>query len=182
MVVVVALAQVIGGMLPADETAGLRSLFLEIDKDRSGCVTLHELGVALRRKGHASTHQELAALMQVLAGGCARSRGAAMVPGRASARTWSSPSHWHQLQRRGTRCCGGEACEAAPLLCCLGWVVPAQGVDQNGDGVLDWSEFLAAMLHRGKLLQEARLKAAFAQLDADGDGALSRDDLATVRA
>jgi len=51
-------------------------------------------------------------------------------------------------------------------------------LDTNGDMRVDLDEFIAAALDRSSYLREENVAAAFAQLDADGSGAISADNLA----
>ncbi len=43
--------QLIAKSLPLDEINGMREIFLEIDKDKSGTITVDEFSDALKRKG-----------------------------------------------------------------------------------------------------------------------------------
>ncbi|CAM9715153.1 unnamed protein product [Heterosigma akashiwo] len=51
-------------------------------------------------------------------------------------------------------------------------------LDTNGDMRVDLDEFIAAALDRSSYLREENVAAAFAQLDADGSGAISAGNLA----
>ena len=50
-------------------------------------------------------------------------------------------------------------------------------VDSNGDGLIDYDEFMTAAANRAKLLNKENLKAAFKVLDANGDGKITPDEL-----
>ena len=50
--------------------------------------------------------------------------------------------------------------------------------DLDGDGSIDYHEFLAATLHLARLEQDERLWRAFRHFDADNTGFITRDDLA----
>jgi len=52
--------------------------------------------------------------------------------------------------------------------------------DSNGDGNVDYSEFIAAAFDKVKLITEPNLKAAFKIFDADGDGSISPQELKNV--
>ena len=52
--------------------------------------------------------------------------------------------------------------------------------DVDGDGSIDYNEFVAATMHVSKLEQEELLQRAFRQLDADGSGSISIDELAAA--
>jgi Ca2+-binding EF-hand superfamily protein len=50
----------------------------------------------------------------------------------------------------------------------------------DGDGTLNYEEFLAAMVHAGKLDREELLQQVFEQFDTDGSGSITRDELKQV--
>lgn len=50
--------------------------------------------------------------------------------------------------------------------------------DVDGDGLIDYNEFVAATMHLSKLEKEELLQKAFRQLDKDGSGSISLDELA----
>ena len=52
--------------------------------------------------------------------------------------------------------------------------------DSNGDGNVDYSEFIAAAFDKVKLLSEPNLQKAFKIFDQDGDGNVSPDELKRV--
>lgn len=52
--------------------------------------------------------------------------------------------------------------------------------DQNGDGMIDWQEFLAATVHVNKLENDDIIMRAFKKFDRDGDGAIRPDEVAEV--
>jgi hypothetical protein len=54
--------------------------------------------------------------------------------------------------------------------------------DADGDGEIDYQEFLAATLSLAKLERDDHLQAAFQELDADGSGTITKDELMAVRA
>ncbi len=47
----------------------------------------------------------------------------------------------------------------------------------TGDGLIDYNEFVASTMHISKLEKEELLQKAFAQLDRDGSGTISVDEL-----
>ena len=57
--------QVIAVNLPIDEINGMREMFLDIDKDKSGNITIDEFAQALKKKGQIVTEQEIEKIMQV---------------------------------------------------------------------------------------------------------------------
>ena len=57
------------------------------------------------------------------------------------------------------------------------WKSVISAVDSNGDGLIDYDEFMTAAANRAKLLNKENLKAAFKVLDANGDGKITPDEL-----
>merc|ERR1711977_651632 len=53
-------------------------------------------------------------------------------------------------------------------------------VDSDGSGVIDYTEFLAATISRRQYIQEDVCWAAFRVFDLDGNGKITRDELAKV--
>ena len=49
--------------------------------------------------------------------------------------------------------------------------------DVDGDGLIDYNEFVASTMHISKLEKEELLQKAFAQLDRDGSGSISVEEL-----
>ena len=52
-----------------------------------------------------------------------------------------------------------------------------RAADIDGDGQIDYTEFLTAAMDKTKLLTQANLKRAFNLLDTDGNGYASRSDI-----
>mmetsp|Transcript_46180 Transcript_46180/g.53468 ORF Transcript_46180/g.53468 Transcript_46180/m.53468 type:complete len:511 (+) Transcript_46180:33-1565(+) len=52
--------------------------------------------------------------------------------------------------------------------------------DSNGNGVIDYGEFVAASINRKTLLDKERLEAAFNLFDKDGNGELTMDEIKEV--
>merc|ERR1719487_594649 len=53
-------------------------------------------------------------------------------------------------------------------------------VDSDGSGVIDYTEFLAATLDKRQYIQEDVCWAAFRVFDLDGNGKITKEELATV--
>lgn len=58
----------------------------------------------------------------------------------------------------------------------------AKVMDLSGDGLVDWTEFVAACVCLNDPVFEDTLRQKFQKADADGDGLLSRRELATLLA
>lgn len=52
-----------------------------------------------------------------------------------------------------------------------------KSADLNGDGRIDYAEFIAAAYEKSLLLSQQNLRAAFNMMDVDGDGTLTKDEL-----
>ena len=50
-------------------------------------------------------------------------------------------------------------------------------IDSNQNGLIDYTEFIAACLHSYNYLQENHLRSAFAYFDQDNSGTISADEL-----
>lgn len=55
-----------------------------------------------------------------------------------------------------------------------------KAVDVNGDGQIDYAEFLTAAFRKDVLLQSQNLRAAFQMIDKDGSGTISKEELKQV--
>ena len=53
-------------------------------------------------------------------------------------------------------------------------------VDLDGNGTIDYNEFLAATLNRTKLMSKQNLEAAFKTFDKDGSGKISVDEIMSI--
>lgn len=50
-------------------------------------------------------------------------------------------------------------------------------MDSNQNGLIDYTEFIAACLQSYNYLKENHLRSAFAYFDKDGSGTISKDEL-----
>lgn len=55
-----------------------------------------------------------------------------------------------------------------------------RGADLDGDGKVDYTEFIAAAFRKDLLLSGENLQRAFRMFDADGDGTISKEELKKV--
>lgn len=53
-------------------------------------------------------------------------------------------------------------------------------IDTDGNGVIDYSEFLMATMSDKDLMSKEKLKAAFRVFDKDGDGTITPDEIRTT--
>lgn len=53
-------------------------------------------------------------------------------------------------------------------------------IDTDGNGTIDYSEFLMATMNEQQLLSKERLKGAFKMFDKDGSGTISKDEIREV--
>ena len=60
------------------------------------------------------------------------------------------------------------------------WIELVEQLDTNGDGKIDYSEFITAAVNRSRLLNAQNLEIAFKMFDQDGNGKISRDELRNV--
>jgi len=58
----------------------------------------------------------------------------------------------------------------------IDWDHIIEECDQNGDGVIDFQEFISACINRKKITSKDDVKIAFQILDANKDGKISLDD------
>ena len=57
--------KIIACNLPSDEISGMREMFMEIDKDKSGSITVEEFANALRKKGNQLPEAEVQRIVNV---------------------------------------------------------------------------------------------------------------------
>nr|GMC49860.1 calcium-dependent protein kinase 2-like [Ipomoea batatas] len=110
--------KVIAENLSAEEIQGLKSMFMNMDTDKSGTITYEELKTGLAKLGSKLTEAEVKQLM-----------------------------------------------EAA---------------DVDGDGSIDYIEFITATMHKHRLEREENLYKAFQYFDKDSSGFITRDELQTA--
>ena len=60
------------------------------------------------------------------------------------------------------------------------WETILKGVDLNGDGVIDFQDFISACVDRKNLVNQDEVKKAFQIIDTNKDGQLSLDDFQTL--
>ena len=60
------------------------------------------------------------------------------------------------------------------------WEKMVNAMDTDGDGKIDYTEFITAAYNRELLLSQQNLQIAFKMFDQDGDGTLSMDELKSV--
>ena len=60
------------------------------------------------------------------------------------------------------------------------WSKMVNAMDTDGDGKIDYTEFITAAYNRELLLSQQNLQIAFKMFDQDGNGQLSMDELKAV--
>ncbi|GAV69710.1 Pkinase domain-containing protein/EF_hand_5 domain-containing protein [Cephalotus follicularis] len=110
--------KVIAENLSEEEIKGLKTMFTNLDSDKSGTITYEELKTGLARLGSRLSEAEVRQLM-----------------------------------------------EAA---------------DVDGNGTIDYIEFISATMHRHKLERDEHLYKAFQYFDTDNSGHITRDELETA--
>ena len=60
------------------------------------------------------------------------------------------------------------------------WIELVEQLDINGDGKIDYQEFITAAVNRSRLLNAQNLEIAFKMFDQDGNGVISKDELKSV--
>ena len=60
------------------------------------------------------------------------------------------------------------------------WGKMVNAMDTDGDGKIDYTEFITAAYNREMLLSQQNLQIAFKMFDQDGNGQLSMDELKAV--
>ena len=60
------------------------------------------------------------------------------------------------------------------------WTKMVNAMDTDGDGKIDYTEFITAAYNREMLLSQQNLQIAFKMFDQDGNGQLSMDELKAV--
>eukprot|EP00929_Paragymnodinium_shiwhaense_P123855 TRINITY_DN9824_c0_g1_i1.p1 TRINITY_DN9824_c0_g1~~TRINITY_DN9824_c0_g1_i1.p1 ORF type:complete len:536 (+),score=142.80 TRINITY_DN9824_c0_g1_i1:157-1764(+) len=113
---------VIAGQMNEDEIKQLREIFVSLDTNGDGWLTLEELNDGFNKGGVASA---------------------------------------------------GAAIDLQAIM---------EGIDADGSGMIDYSEFLAAALDRQQVLQEDLCWAAFRAFDVDGNGVISKAEIKEVLA
>ena len=60
------------------------------------------------------------------------------------------------------------------------WEELVEQLDINGDGRIDYQEFITAAVNRAKLINDQNLEIAFKMFDQDGNGQISINELKNV--
>ncbi|XP_023735656.1 calcium-dependent protein kinase 2 isoform X1 [Lactuca sativa] len=135
--------KVIAENLSAEEIQGLKSMFMNMDTDKSGTITYDELKTGLARLGSKLSESEVRQLMDAVS--------------------------FFQLSRF-------KDCHHLIIIILILVLCYIQA-DVDGNGSIDYIEFITATMHRHKLEREEDLYKAFQHFDTDGSGFITRDEL-----
>uniref|UniRef100_A0A0E0A117 non-specific serine/threonine protein kinase n=1 Tax=Oryza glumipatula TaxID=40148 RepID=A0A0E0A117_9ORYZ len=141
--------RVIAGCLSEEEIRGLKEMFKSMDSDNSGTITVDELRKGLAKKGTKLTEAEVQQLMEAV---------------RIATLTRSYGFVLHiQKTFRLTKCLWiwGEKKQA----------------DADGNGTIDYEEFITATMHMNRMDREEHLYTAFQYFDKDNSGYITIEEL-----
>ncbi|KAI7726200.1 hypothetical protein M8C21_027346 [Ambrosia artemisiifolia] len=133
---IVNVVHVIAENLSREEIQGLKSMFMNMDTDKSGTITYEELKTGLARLGSKLTESEVRQLMDA----------------RLLFSNIKMNSNFQDIKI----------------------------ADVDGNGSIDYIEFITATMHRHNLEREEDLYKAFQHFDTDGSGFITRDELETA--
>ncbi|KAI7737710.1 hypothetical protein M8C21_011882, partial [Ambrosia artemisiifolia] len=133
---IVNVVHVIAENLSREEIQGLKSMFMNMDTDKSGTITYEELKTGLARLGSKLTESEVRQLMD-------------------------AKEHFSNIKMNSN-------------------FQDIKIADVDGNGSIDYIEFITATMHRHNLEREEDLYKAFQHFDTDGSGFITRDELETA--
>jgi calcium-dependent protein kinase len=128
--------------LSEEEIRGLKEMFKSMDSDNSGTITVDELRKGLAKKGTKLTEAEVQQLMEAV---------------RIATLTriiWNCTSHSENFQ-------------TYKMFVDLGGKKQA---DADGNGTIDYEEFITATMHMNRMDREEHLYTAFQYFDKDNSG------------
>lgn len=175
----------------------LQVLFMSMDKDNDGRISAADLHSAIEQVCMALCAQCIDGMHTVTQGVVASMR----CTGRVHQQLGLQRSALHLVRRACISSC--RAClwqflcccdaDVPPLFCCCCSAQIGASIDEaelselfmvadiTGQGVIDYEEFIAAMLDSRRVVESVdALRTSFEQLDRDGDGFISVQDLAQV--
>ncbi|XP_052156072.1 calcium-dependent protein kinase 14 isoform X1 [Oryza glaberrima] len=141
--------RVIAGCLSEEEIRGLKEMFKSMDSDNSGTITVDELRKGLAKKGTKLTEAEVQQLMEAV---------------RIATLTriiWNCTSHSENFQ-------------TYKMFVDLGGKKQA---DADGNGTIDYEEFITATMHMNRMDREEHLYTAFQYFDKDNSGYITIEEL-----
>lgn len=143
--------------LPAARPQGLRELFKSIDADGSGTITVEELRAALKNKGQLIPESDIQHLVRYCCCWVYTVQGDAGCG--IHCRLMRIAAFRVALHSR--LCIGRVTIPAAVGRHSPTCALQISSTDINGNGTIDYEEFLAATIHQSKLEQEENLYKAF---------------------
>lgn len=139
--------QVMAEFLSIEEVAGIKEGFQLMDTSNNGKINLEELKIGLIKLGHQIPDADLQILMEAV----------------------STPSHAFPCVSFVRKICSTVW---LTRLCNITW----QG-DVDGDGFLDYGEFVAISVHLRKMGNDEHLRKAFEFFDQNQSGHIEIDEL-----
>ncbi|KAK2644479.1 hypothetical protein Ddye_019674 [Dipteronia dyeriana] len=148
--------KVIAENLSEDEIKGLKSMFANIDTDQSGTITYEELKTGLSRLGSKLSEVEVKQLMEAV------SINSILTTAAFVEYSIFRASHTYSIGVSSLSLCNEFQ------------------ADVDGNGSIDYIEFISATMHRYRLERDEHLFKAFQYFDTDHSGYITRDELETA--
>jgi calcium-dependent protein kinase len=147
--------QIIAGCLSEEEITGLKEMFKNIDKDNSGTITLDELKHGLAKHGPKLSDSEMEQLMEAV--------------------SFQSTMHVPLFSKKKKERNFDFSIESEDVAN-MQTSIPSETfytqfqADADGNGLIDYDEFVTATVHMNKLDREEHLYTAFQYFDKDNSG------------
>ncbi|XP_068463035.1 calcium-dependent protein kinase 2-like isoform X1 [Phaseolus vulgaris] len=147
--------KVIAENLSEEEIKGLKAMFANMDTDNSGTITYEELKTGLARIGSRLSEAEVKQLMEAVS--CQLLH--------TLVKSTTSWTFVHSLYLE---------------LSVVFLMYNFSQADVDGNGSIDYLEFISATMHRHRLERDEHLYKAFQYFDKDNSGYITRDELETA--
>lgn len=143
--------KVIASCLSEEEIMGLKQMFKGMDTDNSGTITIEELKQGLAKQGTRLTEQEVKQLMEAVS--------YLSFIGKMTSTKNQLLTYYHGCLRRYFF----FFCELQ--------------ADADGNGIIDYDEFITATMHMNRLNREEHVYTAFQYFDKDNSGYITIEEL-----